>query len=295
MMHFRYFFSYLQERFPILNMGLFAILFGVVFSVTSHEYPAPKKVDWTTFLGILAVISFFFRLRVYDEIKDFKLDAINHPNRILQSGKISLSHLISVSIALTTIEIFWSYRMGISALIAWAIAFLYALLMRYEFFIGNFLKKYLPLYAFCHLLIMPFIIFWIWVAHIAFMIELSLILLMFFSLISGFAFEIARKIHSPDAERPTIDSYSKSLGYKNAILSTISICIFTALIQSLFLYQIHAHWWSYCIILFVLIWIVSKYIKSLHYPHENLLRKNEKGVSLLMLISYLLLIFELNS
>jgi 4-hydroxybenzoate polyprenyltransferase len=294
-MRFRYFFSYLQERFPILNMGLFAILFGVVFSVSNYQNPKPQKIGWTTFLGIVAIISFFFRLRVFDEIKDFRLDIINHPNRVLQSGKISLQTLISISLIMSISEIFWSYQMGYPALVAWLVALVYALLMRYEFFIGDFLKKYLVLYAFLHLLIMPFIIFWIWVAHLGFHIQENLILLMFFSLISGFAFELARKIHSPDAERATIDSYSKSLGYKNAVLITILICMLTAFVQGLFLYQIRADWWAYLLIFILLMWIVTQYIKSLRHHQENLLRKNEKGVSLLMLISYLVLIFELNS
>jgi 4-hydroxybenzoate polyprenyltransferase len=276
-------------------MGLFAILFGVVFSVTNYENQTIQIFDWMSVIGILAVISFFFRLRIYDEIKDFKLDALNHPNRVLQSGKISLKTLILISLIISISEIFWSYQKGTSALIAWGIAFFYAFLMRYEFFIGSFLKKYLPLYAFLHLLIMPLIIFWIWVAHIGFLMNLKLVLLMFFSLISGFAFEIARKIHAPDAESPTIDSYSKTLGYHLSIYTTLFICIITAIIQNLFLYQIKAHWWTYCIISFLLIWIIFQYISVLKKPHESLLRNNEKSVSILMLVSYLLLILELNN
>ncbi len=294
MTHFKHFFSYLQERFPFINMGLFAILFGVVFSVTNYRNPTPQRFDLMSLIGILAVISFFFRLRVYDEIKDFQLDALNHPNRVLQSGKISLKILIFISVIISITELFWSYQKGTSALLAWSIAFFYALLMRYEFFIGNFLKKYLLLYALLHLLVMPFIILWVWVAHLGFVINFNLILLMFFSLIAGFAFEIARKIHIKAAESPTIDSYSKVLGYHIAVYTTSFVCILMAIIQILFLYQLQANWWTYCIIIFLAIWIIFQYFLVLRKPQEISLRKNEKYVSILMLVSYLLLIFELN-
>lgn len=294
MMHLKYLFSYLKERFPFINMGLFAILFGVVFSVANYKNPTLQKFDLMSLIGILAVISFFFRLRVYDEIKDFQLDALNHPNRVLQSGKISLKTLIFISFIISIIELFWSCQKGTSALLAWGFAFFYALLMRYEFFMGNFLKKYLPLYAFLHLLVMPLIIFWVWVAHLGFVINANLILLMFFSLIAGFAFEIARKIHIKMAESPTIDSYSKALGYDMAVYVTVFICVVMASIQILFLYQIQANWWAYGIILFLVVWIIFQYFWVLKKPQEISLRKNEKYVSILMLVSYLLLIFELN-
>jgi len=55
--------AYLQERFPPVNMMLFAILFGAVNSVAI----AGETPDWSELWGIAAVISFFFRLRVMDE------------------------------------------------------------------------------------------------------------------------------------------------------------------------------------------------------------------------------------
>ncbi len=82
--------AYLQERFPPVNMMLFAILHLAVYSATEVE----RSFGPVFWLGILATISFFFRLRVMDEIKDYDLDAVNHPQRVLQSGGVTLGFLI---------------------------------------------------------------------------------------------------------------------------------------------------------------------------------------------------------
>ena len=73
--------AYLNERFPPINMALFAVLFGTVYSVAGYFWPAfnPLGFGWREGLGMVAVISFFFRLRVFDEIKDYDLDVGQSP------------------------------------------------------------------------------------------------------------------------------------------------------------------------------------------------------------------------
>ena len=92
-------FAYFRERFPLINMALFAILFFTVQAVSTYFIPLqPERSIWWVVMGVLAVISFFFRLRVFDEIKDFKIDARNHPQRVLQSGRIQIKHLVTLSL-----------------------------------------------------------------------------------------------------------------------------------------------------------------------------------------------------
>ena len=130
-------FAYLQERFPVVNMALFAILFLTVYAVASTHpgpasyFPVTFEFGWREVLGILATISFFFRLRVFDEIKDYDLDAINHPHRVLQSGRISLQQLQAIALAGAVVEIAWSVMMGIPTVVAWLAVLGYSMLMRY--------------------------------------------------------------------------------------------------------------------------------------------------------------------
>lgn len=289
--------AYLRERFPLINMALFAILFMTVYAVadfyTAEATAAAGGFKWQHSWGILATISFFFRLRVFDEIKDFQLDSLNHPQRVLQSGRINLRQLISLSIAGTLFEIAWSIYMGIPTLLCWILAAGYSLLMRYEFFVGEYLKKRLLLYAITHMLVMPLIILWVWSAFVpGFGLGLEYFMLAALSLLGGFSFELARKIHATEAERPLVDSYSKSMGFSPAVLAVLLVLLAGVLTLSYLLNLLQAASWAYIVIGFLYLATLALYIVSMRRPEEKKLRTAEKLVSLFMLLSYLSIIIE---
>ena len=290
-------FAYFRERFPLINMALFAILFFTVHAVSRYFIPLqPELSIWWIVMGVLAVISFFFRLRVFDEIKDFKIDARNHPQRVLQSGRIQIKHLVILSVLGTIVEIVWSLLAGWPVLIVWAIAFGYSVLMRYEFFIGEFLNKYLLLYATTHMLVMPFIILWVYTAfHPELEILLPYYILAALSLLSGFSFEIARKIHAPMAEREGVDSYSASVGYPGSIILALVLLLAGVFVQLYLLSLINARSWAYILIGFIFFLALLFYINNFFRPSEKGLRLAEKLVSLFMLASYVSIIIEVHS
>ena len=85
-----------NERFPlangILTFVLFttALLFGrLVASADGVAVP----IGLADLLPFFAYYGFFFMLRVFDEHKDYELDCHNHPERVLQSGLITLKDL----------------------------------------------------------------------------------------------------------------------------------------------------------------------------------------------------------
>lgn len=288
--------AYFGERFPLINMALFAILFFMVQSVAKYfTFPYLTPNVWWMLPGIVAVISFFFRLRVFDEIKDFEADLQNHPQRVLQSGKIQKKHLIIIAVFGTLLEFTWSLFSGIPVLICWAIALGYSLLMRYEFFVGKFLNRYLLLYAITHMLVMPLIILWIYSAfHPSLEILFPFYVLAALSLLSGFSFEIARKLHAPQAEKSGIDSYSKSIGFAPAIVLVLTILLGGVLVQVYLLSLINARLWTYFLIGLIFLFALFLYINTLVSPDEKSLRGAEKMVSLFMLASYVSIIIEVN-
>ncbi len=291
-MHLKYFMAYLQERFPPVNMLLFAILFFTVYSISSLQ-AGHSTLDASALWGVWAVISFFFRLRVFDEIKDYEIDTLNHPHRVLQSGKVSLEQLKTIALAGAVAELSWSTWMGMDVLAAWLLAVGYSLLMRYEFFVGKWLKKRLLVYAFSHMLIMPFIIAWVWLAF-SNVWDVDFFLLAALSLLAGFSFEIARKIHAPQAERPTVDSYSKAIGYRFSIILVLLLLLAGTAVQYSLLQRLSAGHWAFILIgllYLVILWVYSKNLKN---AHEKALRKAELGVSLFMLISYVSIIIVAN-
>ena len=285
--------AYVKERFPPVNMFLFAVLFLTVYSVAHYFFlfsPGPGFLA----TGIVAVISFFFRLRVFDEIKDFETDLQNHPNRILQSGKVSLRNLIFVATLLFVVEASWSIAGGIVTIVCWLIAIAFSLLMRYEFFCRKFLQRRLFLYAFSHMLIMPLIILWIWSAfEPTHLFAESLYLLAALGFLGGFSFELARKIRAEDAERTGVDSYSKSVGFKTAVALVIFFLTLGVGCQCLLLKGLTARPWTYLVILLLFVVTVLTYLLNLRQAKEKSLRFAELLVSLFMLFSYLSVITEI--
>ena len=286
------FVAYLRERFPPVNMMLFAILFLTVYSI-SRLSPEGHSLDIGRWVGVLAVISFFFRLRVFDEIKDYELDALNHPQRVLQSGRVTLRQLKAVALVGTAVELVWSVGMGSGVLVAWLTAVGYSLLMRYEFFVGDWLRKRLLIYAISHMLVMPLIIAWVWLAFRD-TFSSSFFLLAALSLLAGFSFEIARKIHAPAAERATVDSYSKTVGYRFAIGLVLVLLLAGTAVQWQLLRDVSARSWAFVVLSASYLPTLVMYLQNLISPHENTLRKAELGVSLFMLISYISIIVEAN-
>jgi len=277
--------DYLKERFPLVNMMLFAIVHLAVYSTAVQHL----SFDLLFLLGILATISFFFRLRVMDEIKDFDVDAVNHPGRVLQSGGVTLRFLIGLSVLLTVSEFAWSFFHGWVTVLSWLVAIGYAILMRYEFFVGEWLKQRLVLYAFSHMVIMPLVVAWLWFAYRS-DITPVLALLMLLSFLGGFVFELARKTHSPDAERPEIETYSSLLGYGKAVWLIQGVLWLSMLCQVFLFLQLEMPWWTYFIALLSAFWITWRYRLAVANKEETLFRKAELATSGYMLLSYLVLI-----
>ena len=144
--------AYLQERFAPVNMGLFVVLFFTVRGVASVACAEGRCTPHTdgpvlVALGALATVSFFFRLRVFDEEKDFALDAINHPQRVLQTGRVTLPQLRTLAWAGAALELGWSAWQDGTTLVLWGLALGCSLLMRVEFGVGSWLRRHLGLYV----------------------------------------------------------------------------------------------------------------------------------------------------
>jgi 4-hydroxybenzoate polyprenyltransferase len=292
-MEIRNLYAYSKERFPVVNMALFAILFTTVMCIATYSNGTAVKFGFNEIIGCLAVISFFFRLRVFDEIKDYDVDVINHPQRVLQTGRITTKDLWSVSVGLGLIEIVWSFLNGTETLVAWSCALVFAVLMRYEFFSGKFLKQYLFIYAVSHMMVMPLVIYWVWSAYTEMSFSYNLLLLCSLSVVSGFAFEIARKIKLDADEKDSVDSYSKIVGYANAVFLVLLILLIGVLDQFALLKSLNARLWPFILIGALYVSIVVLYVSALVSPRREKLKFSELMVSLFMLFSYVSIIIEI--
>ncbi|MBG8555644.1 UbiA prenyltransferase family protein [Hymenobacter guriensis] len=289
--------AYMRQRFPPVNMALFAILFGTVYSVAAalQAGPAAQRAwGWPDWLGVTATISFFFRLRVFDEIKDYATDLEHHPERVLQQGRVTLGQLQAVAAVGTLLEVAWSVSMGWRAVLGWALAVGYSLLMRYEFFVPNYLRPRLVLYALTHILVMPLLIGWLWAAYAAPpLLAPPLGLLALLSVFGGLAFEIARKIRVPANERPGLDSYSRALGYGGAVAAVLVVLLAGVLTQGVLLQRLEARAWPFWLVAALYAATAAAYGWSLRRPSARTLKLAELLTSLFMLSSYVSIIAEI--
>jgi len=289
--------AYLQERFAPVNMGLFVVLFGTVRGVATLASPAARGTPAATgpalaVLGALATVSFFFRLRVFDEEKDFAQDALTHPQRVLQTGRVTLPQLRALAWAGALLELGWSAAQGPTTLLLWATALGYSLLMRAEFGVGGWLRQRLVAYALSHMLIMPLVIVWLFSAYAPVRAAAHLPLLVLLSLLGGLGFELARKLHAPAGERADVDSYSRALGYGPALSLTVAVLLAGGAVQALLLHGLHARWLTYAVLWGLLAAGLARYSTAARRPREAHLRQAEKIVSLVLLTSYLAVLAE---
>ena len=293
--------AWMNERFPFANALLFFILYLTSAAVARTALDQEIKISLIDLLNCFIVWGLFLVIRIFDEHKDYELDVLNHPQRVLQSGLITLKHLkILAGISIVGQMAFSFYLDGFtlgSAMISWLIMFGYLCLMGVEFFCGEWLEKRLTLYAFTHMMIMPLIVFWLAniavpSADITSVLTPSLYIMMLLAFVSGFCFEIARKTRGPEEERETVDSYSKIFGTKGSAYVVFGLITGMLLSQVLLLCFLNIKYvFVYCIVLFITYILAGKQVFSfIKAPSLKGREKNEAAIAINMLVGYLVII-----
>lgn len=296
--------AWMDERFPFVNALLFFVLYltaAVLARYSSTE--GEVSLALVDIVGCVVTWSFFLVVRIFDEHKDYDLDVLNHPQRILQSGLITLKHLKVLALAAIVIQIIYSFaidrlQLGSSSLlgptlIAWMMVFGWTCLMGKEFFCGEWLEKRLTLYAFSHMLIMFFMVWWlVQMGNPGTPLSNEVVALGVLAFISGFAFEITRKTRGPEEERETVDSYSKIFGAKGAALIVVVLVLGMIGSQCFIIYQVggSAYWPALIVLLVFLAVCLKSLLSFINEPSEKGREKNEMAVALVTLLGYIVLI-----
>jgi len=293
--------AWMDERFPFANALLFFILYLTSAAVARSVLDQEVKISLIDVISCLVTWGLFLVIRVFDEHKDYQQDVLNHPQRVLQSGLITLKHLKIMAIIAITAQVLFSlylddFSIG-GATISWLIMFTYLCLMGAEFFCGEWLEKRLTLYAFSHMMIMPLTVFWL--ANLATpsvdvtsVLTPSLYVMMLLAFVSGFCFEIARKTRGPEEERDTVDSYSKIFGTKGSAYVVMALVSTMLVSQVLLLLSIDVNYiWAYCIALVATYILAIKQVFSfVAEPSLKGREKNEAAIAINMLVGYLVVI-----
>lgn len=264
------FWIYQKERFPFLGHGILIASFN--FSTIAFFLQINNSSEFIPIshflIAVLSAISFFFIMRVADEFKDAKDDALYRAELPVPRGLISLKELFNTALFFITIQII-AHLIVLPSLFKYLlIPYGYLVLMTKEFFIKEWLRKNQFWYVFSHMLIMPIFDFYIssfaW-EFSSFNINHILIYFLVLSFVNGLILEIGRKIKRAEQEKVGVVSYSALLGYKGALILWLALIIAASLLGmylSQFCYNSNSVFISFIVALLLSLMIYIYYMIS---------------------------------
>ncbi|MBF0500958.1 MAG: hypothetical protein HQM09_12545 [Candidatus Riflebacteria bacterium] len=146
---FRRWWIFLQERFELFGTTLAIIAFFTANAIIALE-PVEGVRTFTSIRslsGLALMWLVFLHMRLFDEARDYQYDRKFYPTRPLARGLISLDELWKATLITIIIEVALAANLGWHVLIAYVLLLSFTLLMRMEFFIGDWLRSNLELYA----------------------------------------------------------------------------------------------------------------------------------------------------
>lgn len=201
----------------------------VAFTAANGLYLAKmESIPWNWFrfaMAFVLMLSFFFRMRLFDEIKDYEVDLKINPTRPLARGILSVTQVKHALMILILLELVIVSQLGLPSFLVHVLGIGYSLLMYEEFFIGDLLRPHLTTYAVSHTFVSVLlgISAAVGISGITDLSLLSkhaaffLVNWCFFNL-----FEFARKTFASEEEKPNVPSYSNIFGTKGAYLLSLS-------------------------------------------------------------------------
>jgi 4-hydroxybenzoate polyprenyltransferase len=214
--------QFTRERFDPVSHLVMILLFVIAHHMLFPGGASPAAMV----LIFLGTVAFFYKLRLYDEIKDYELDLQINPTRPLARGLVRHKDLYLGIIACIGIELALFGSQGKAAISAITCAILYSLLMYKEFFIREKIRPHLTTYAVSHTVVSGMLS----VALISAMsqkypweLDQTAYLFALNSWCLFNVFEFGRKTFTSAEERTGVESYSKIFGRFGAVALVLSM------------------------------------------------------------------------
>ncbi len=215
---------FVRERFPLpVHLPLVLAFGGGNLVVALHESAIQPEAGRVAAILVVTLL-FFFRLRLFDELKDHDTDLDEHPERPLPRGLVSVAEANRVTAGGLVLEGATALFLGWAATAAWAVAALYSLLMYREFFCGAWLRPKMELYALTHTLVAGGLGGFIACAATRTAPWNLPPPVMAFALVNWSVFnvfEFARKTYGRDESDGRAETYSQRLGPVGAVLLSL--------------------------------------------------------------------------
>ncbi len=174
--------------------------------------------------GFAVVWLVFLHMRLFDEVKDYAVDREHNPERPLARGLIGLGEFGTVTLLVILVELSIAANMGWASFTTMVMTLCFTLMMRMEFFVGDWMRPKLEIYAITHTFSATMLGF------LSFSMATGRPLVAcgegfaLFALGNWFVFnvfEFGRKTFGREEERDGVDSYSLRLKPAGAVVLLI--------------------------------------------------------------------------
>ena len=210
---------FVAERFPPLSYGplIGAFVASGTVAAAAASGARPPIGGWTVAITLL-VATAFLQLRILDEIRDADVDRVGRPERPVPRGLVTVSELRALAVAVGVAGA------GLSVLLGPPVVLTYAVATGTIWLLGtgplqHEANRYPRLRgAISHSVIAPELLLCAWavVAPIRPIPELGASLLLGWG--ASLAMEVSRKTVLPIEEREGVQTYSKELGRRGALV-----------------------------------------------------------------------------
>lgn len=291
--------AYLAERFPLAKHGVLILAYASSNHFLAQALIEPERrlaYDGRFLLVALALLGFFFHLRVFDEHKDFVEDSRHYPERVLQRGLVTLKQLRWLGGVAIAVEALAAALCGRAALVSWLVVFGFSLLMLKEFFLRDWLKARFFLYATSHLAVMPLLalmVFSFTTALFPWQAPGLYLLYAWVGFFVTFNWEVSRKIRAPEDEIDGVDSYTRLFGTLGAANLVLLIRVIDTALVAVVGWRLGLAAWFYGALVALFAVCLVSYVQYRTHPTRVTAKRMETYAGLYVIVFDILLAVEL--
>jgi 4-hydroxybenzoate polyprenyltransferase len=260
--------QFTKERFEPASHLTMIVVFPLVHILLARSVYNIQITTMPVLLLFVATTAFYFKLRLYDEVKDYELDVVINKTRPLPRGLLNHSDMYLGMIVCILTEAALFGTKGLNSLLSIFLTISYSLLMFKEFFIKEKIRPHLTTYAMLHTIVTSFlsIAIFSYLSNESFFKIIQTKECLSFALANWMLFnifEFGRKTFAPSEERENIDTYSSLFGKWGAVLLVLSQATIAHL-MILKISYIHNTFleWSHALLFLALIIVSFQYIIS---------------------------------
>lgn len=280
--------GFIKNKFPIPQYLIVTLLIFISMYVFAGFNDNKIVFSINSILGFLIVFLIFFRIRLFDEIKDFDDD------KSFISQFITPKECKKIAILCIFLEGLFSVIIGFYVFLFYLIVFFYTIIMFYDFFLKNILLKNRVLYNYVHqsfTIMLGLFVFVIYNKSLAEINTLYVLFLIFAYFIMGLV-EITRKLRSKD--HPFYyRSYVYLLKKNHFLIYSISTLFFIMFLSIVIHFLVESNLIFYFVhgLLFIYVSLITiGYIKKYKNISRSLL---QVSYFCYMAVSFLLLIISI--